>query len=134
MFRRKLTINLIVVLVCGTIAVSLPIIVNHLQKPTHADNGYQIEETLISLFVGDQFQDKLDTYAIWQLELRRGEKVLENWQQIYTTITTDSSLIVYNQDQLKLTNYGLICRDKQTTAQFQAVVTYQGHSCTLVLP
>lgn len=133
MFRRKLTINLIVVLVCGTIAISLPIIANHLQKPTHADN-YRTSEELISIFVGNQFQDKLDTYAVWQLELRRGEKVLENWQQIYTTITTDSSLIVYNQDQLKLTNYGLICRNKQTTAQFQTVVTYQGHSCTLFLP
>ena len=128
MLRSKLFINIAIVLVCGTVAISLPIIVNHLQKPANADI-YATDWELVSVFVGDRYQDKVDTTAIWQIEQRHGNRVIHTWDEIYAAICADESLISYHHDELKLTRYGF-CQIK-TTAHFQAVVTYLNQSCLL---
>ncbi len=128
MFRRKLFINLAVILFCGTIAISLPIIVNHLQKPASADT-YVADWELVSTFVGKQYQNQLDDYKIWQLELCYHNQVMRTWNEIYQSIQDDPTLVTYDHDIFKLTAYGF-CQIKTTTGA-PMVVTYQGKSCTL---
>ena len=133
MFRRKLIINLVVVLLCGIIAVSLPVIMNNLSKPNHAESQSTNNDwQLISINVGNQYCDLLDTTLIWQLECHHGKQVIHNWQQIYQVISTDNSIITYNPKLFCLTAYGLVCLDNKTTEHY-SVVTYQNHQCIITL-
>ena len=140
MFRRKLLINLCVVLVCGTIAISLPVIVNHMQKPVQAtgQSGSSNWE-LTSKLVNNNPSN--DICVVWQIECKHGNKVIESWRSIYQAIQQDSSLIDYDTTHLQLTKYGFAYRNLKTTADYQTllqsgyqtVVTYNHHQCSLTL-
>lgn len=128
MLRRKLLINLLIVLVCGTVAVSLPIIVNNLQKSR--DIVAQTEDwQLVSIYVGNQYKNLRDNYNIWQIELRHGDKVIP-WSEIFATIQNDPTKVDYDTTQLRLLENGdgFVYLTKTTAA---AVVTYQNKSCLL---
>lgn len=133
MFRRKLVLNIVIVLICGLIAISLPVIVNHMSRTAHANNQPNTEDwQLVSINVGDQYCDLLDTTLIWQLECRKGKQVVHNWQQIYHVISTTSSTITYNQKLFRLTSYGLVRLNNKTTEHY-SVVIYQNHQCRIDL-
>ena len=96
MLRKKLLINLAIILICGAIALSLPVIVSHLQKPTSASTEENEESTtnsttadwqLTSTFVGQKYQDKIDCGVVWQIEQKHGNKVITTWDEIYANIT-----------------------------------------------
>ena len=128
MLRRKLLINLLIVLVCGTVAVSLPIIVNNMQKSSNATTPTQ-DWQLVSIYVGNQYKNLKDNYNIWQIELRHGDKVIP-WSEIFATIQNDPTKIDYDTTKLRLLENGdgFVYLTKTTAA---AVVTYQGKSCLL---
>ena len=141
MFRRKLLINLCVVLVCGTIAISLPVIVNHMQRPAQASeqsNKYDWELTSELIKYDNQAND---ICVVWQITCKQGKKTVESWQSIYQAIQQDSSLIDYDTTHLQLTKYGFAYRNLKTTADYQTllqsgyqtVVTYNHHQCSLTL-
>ena len=122
MLRKKLVINLVVVIVCGIIALSVPVIANQLQKPTKAIDS----ATLIYYPVNDNLHDA--TY--WQLELRTDQTTVATWKQIYDSVLKQPSLLRYDQDKLQLQSYGLV--NKQTTADnTPTVVYYKQYYCEI---
>ena len=153
MLRKKLLINLAIILICGAIALSLPVLVGHIQKPTNASTNtpeensantttptLEIDWQLNSIFVGEQYQDKVDCSIIWQIEQKHGNKVITTWDEIYANITATNSL-TYDNEHLTLTRYGLVYRGLQTPTDhqtlyatgYQSTVIYQDHSCVLTL-
>ncbi len=126
MLSRKLIINAAVICVCAIIAISIPVIVDHLQKPKYqAEALYQ----LVSIPVNDNIHDAL----VWQLKLYTNHQTVENWDEIYQAIQKDTALIQYNQEYLQLREYGIVYHQNQTTSQcdFPLVVTYKGYTCQL---
>lgn len=144
--QKKLVINLMIFLICGTVAISLPIIVNNLQKPTNASTGETTAETtvtdwqLVGVFVGDRYQNKMDACVVWQIEQKSGNTIITTWDEIYASISTTNPLN-YDTEHLTLTRYGLVYHGAQTaedyqnlkTADYHSTVIYQNHSCVLTL-
>lgn len=127
MSRQKLVINLVVVLLCGIVTISIPVLVNHIH-PINADTqDYQ----LVSI---TNFDNTLDVDVIWQIELRRGNLVIETWEQIYTAITNHGAELKYDNKNLQLTRHGLAYHKTKTTEQrYHSVVTYKNYTCSVSL-
>ncbi|MBO4726398.1 MAG: hypothetical protein J5598_02230 [Clostridia bacterium] len=150
MLRKKLVINLAIILICGTVALSLPVIVNHLPKTTNASTNTNKENCttitpntdwyLTSIFVGHQYHDKVDCGVVWQIEQKCGDNVIATWDEIYANINTANPLS-YDHENLTLTSYGLVYIGLQSDADYQilyasgyqSTVIYQNHSCVLTL-
>lgn len=123
MSHKKLVVNVAVVVVCAVIALSIPIIANQLQKPANATNNLQ----LVCIKTENNL---IDARAIWQLELRSGNKVIKTWDKIYQ----DNANLTYDKQNLQLTSYGLVLPIKQTTeGGYHSVVVYQDYRCVLKL-
>lgn len=141
MFRRKLLINLCVVLVCGTVAISLPIMINQMQKPAQATGRSTVPNWELTSKLVKCSNLPNDICVVWQIECKHGNETVESWQSIYQAIQQDSSLINYDTTHLQLTKYGFAYRNLKTTADYQTllqsgyqtVVTYNHHQCILTL-
>ena len=150
MLRKKLLINLAIILICGVVTLSWPVIAGHMKKQTNASTNTNKENYttivtntdwyLTSIFVGHQYHDKVDCGVVWQIEQKCGDNVIATWDEIYANITATNSL-TYDNEHLTLTRYGLVYRGLQTPADYQALyatgyqstVIYQDHSCVLTL-
>lgn len=143
MFSRKLVINLLIVFICGTVAISLPVIVQYQQKPSQASTTQPTTAAwvLVCAFVGDTQQEQTDYYLAWQISQKRGNTVIATWEDIYTAISVGNPL-TYDTVHLELTPQGLIYRNVNTPEDYQKLyttgytsfVTYQGQTCVLTLP
>jgi|GEM_PF-2589551 len=141
MLRKKLFLNLLIILVCGTVALSLPVIASHIQTPTNASTNESTSDwQLVSVFVGNQFENQVDSTVVWQIERRRGKTVLATWDEIYAESNFENT-IQYDDKHLKLTAYGLVYDGLQSPDDYQSLyesgyrstVIYQEHSCILQL-
>ncbi len=127
MSRRKLFINLAVILVCGTVAISLPVIASHLQ--TSADATAHKDYQLTCKFVGSDHHDYCDNYLIWQLELKCGNQIISPWQEIHQSIINNPTLATYDANYLELKTNGF--HQIKTTTETPMVVIYDGYRCVL---
>lgn len=125
MSRQKLVINLSVIIMCGIIALSIPVLVNHLPKSAHASGNLVLDSVRSD-------NDLFDTNIGWQLVLRRGDKIVQTWDEIYQTIQNHTATLDYDETVLKLTSQGLFYT-KTTVDNFSTVVTYQNYHCELNL-
>ena len=126
MFRRKLLINLVIIFVCATVAVSVPIIVKHMEKSTNAAShtNWELTSTLI-------YNHPYDNLT-WQVALKSQNRTIA-WKDL------NHSLFEYDTTHLQLTTDGFVCLNTKTTADYQAliatgytpVVTYRGYQCVL---
>lgn len=123
MSRRKFILNLVVVLVCGVIALSLPVIVNHTRKTANA-NSNQVH--LCSVKIDDNL---LDT-TVWQIKLVSGDKVIKTWDEIYQAVNDGKATLTYDNENLRLDVRGLLLK-KTTEGKYHSVVIYQGYDCEL---
>lgn len=130
---RKLVLNLVIFVLCGAIAVSVPFMIKFWQKRTvtanEGTNTTTSNCTLASKFVGDQLHLS-DYYFVWQVYLIRDFQVVVTWEEIYADISPHNPL-VYDTENFILTPYGLCYRGLSN--DHVSRVTYQGHSCLLVL-
>lgn len=126
MSRRKLVVNLAVIIMCGIVALSIPVIANHLPKTANADSR---QVTLVSSLTTNDFYENA---LIWQIELRRGEKIIQTWDEIYQALNQHKATLNYDTQTLKLTAHGLVYT-KTTKDNYSSVVTYQDYSCRLSL-
>lgn len=144
MFRRKLIINILVFVVCGAIAFTIPVLVNYWQTtPTLASNepnpDHDLPFVLQSKFVGEDYP-MADARVMWQVYFTRGDVVVATWASIYHAISTTNPLD-FDTEHLELTPNGLRYRNLATTADYEnlyangysSTVTYQGYTCTLIL-
>lgn len=137
---RKLMINCLIVLICGVIAVSIPVIVNYNQKQASATNN-QSNIKLVCEFVGDKYPDASDSGIIWQIYQKSDNKIVMTWDEIYTIVSKKNTL-QYDQENLIITSKGLTFRNIHTPAEYQALynsnycssVTFQGQTCLIKLP
>lgn len=139
MSRRKLLTNIVLVLICGTITLSIPVIVKQFQKPTDAAsnpnaNGW----VLTSIFIGDHYQNLVDSCAVWQIEKHHGDTVI-TWPEIYVALGPGNPLTMADENLL-VSAYGIIYPNLNGTdyqallaTGYRTTVTYQGLSCTLTL-
>lgn len=140
MFRRKLLLNLLILVICGTVAISIPVIVNHWSKPASADGNGQ-DVTLVSVFVDCTNLDSADSCVVWQIHQKRGDTIVADWDTIYASLNAQNRLD-YDHANLQLTPYGLCFKGIHTPADYQNLydtgyssnVTYQGQTCRLQLP
>ena len=141
MLRRKLMINLLVIVLCGAVALTIPVIVNQLQKSADAAiNPNDPSVILVSEFVGDSYVDLGDTCVVWQICLKRGNTVVVTWDEIYQAAITRNALS-YDREHLKLTRYGLCYTGIHSADDYQKLydtnyhsyVNYQGRTCLLQL-
>ncbi|MCQ2382147.1 MAG: hypothetical protein MJ054_02470 [Clostridia bacterium] len=117
-------------------AVSIPVIVDHCQKQTFASAYDNCE--LVSVFVGGQ-NNLVDTCAVWQIELKSGNKVVKTWKEIYNDIQQNKTTIKYDNTNLTIREQGFVYRNLKTTEQYQtfiksgyySVVIYQNYTCEL---
>ena len=123
MSRRKFILSLVVVLVCGVIALSLPVIVNHTRKTANA-NSNQVH--LCSVKIDDNL---LDT-TVWQIQLFSGNKVIKTWDEIYQAVNDGKATLTYDDENLRLDARGLLL-NKTTEGKYHSVVIYQGYHCEL---
>lgn len=143
MLLRKLIINLIVFIVCGTIALTIPVLVNHFkQKAVAASSSPSNPNTykLTSCFVGDQnlFDD---TRVAWQISLTDKTRLIADWTAIYQDACCNHNLI-YDVENLVLTAQGLVYRGVLNQADYESLyaqrytstVTYKGYTCEICLP
>ena len=142
MLRRKLAANLLFIVICGAVALSLPVLIQSLQKSAAASGTQSADDwTLVSIFVGDRHQDKVDSCVVWQIQKQRGDIVI-TWDEIYAAITKSNPLTYTDTEHLTLTSHGIVYRGIRSAADYQilldsqytAKVTYQGLNCTLQLP
>lgn len=127
MNRRKLMINIAVVVICGLIAISVPVLANHFSHTTNAN-------TPVSLVSVPTNNHLLDAKAVWQLELRQGDRVIKTWDEIYQSIQAHHTTITYDSNNLQLTSYGLLLPDNKTTeGGYHSVVIYENYQCELKL-
>lgn len=126
MSRRKLLINIGVIITCGIIALSIPVLANQLSHSAHAAS--QNNTKLVCVAVTN---DLFDT-TICQLELHRDNKIVQTWDEIYQSIQNNQTILTYDNTTLKLTIHGLV-PIKTTAADFHSVVTYQNYCCELKL-
>lgn len=140
MFRRKLLLNLLILVICGTVAISIPVIVNHWSKPASANDNGQTPVTLESVFVDCTNLDFIDSCVVWQIYQKCGDKIVAAWDTIYASLNENP--LEYDHDKLQLTSYGLCLKGIHTPADYQKLyddgyssdVTYQGQTCRLQLP
>ncbi|MBR4418954.1 MAG: hypothetical protein IKT33_03020 [Clostridia bacterium] len=144
MLRRKLIFNLVVLAVCGAIALTIPVIANHFKKkPTAAtsNNNNPNSYKLTSYFVGDQ-KPLSDVHLVWQLCLTDNyNHVVANWEEIYKD-TSHNFTLAYDTKCLNLTASGLVYQgilnqidyESLYTEGFRSTVTYKGFTCEICLP
>lgn len=133
MFWRKLGLNLLIILVCATIAISIPVIVHAQQKSSQAATDPHAERlVLVGEFIGDLAQNITDNPFLWRLHLKRDGTVVKTWDEIYTDIINGAA-ITYDRDHLELTPYGLCYRGAYQSG-YKITVTYRGLHCTIKLP
>ena len=133
MLRRKLVLHLLIIVLCGTVILSVPVIADHLQKSTQATDNQSTLATwvLVSVYVGDRYQNMLDAIGVWQIEKRFGDTVVAQWEEIYAAISPSNPLI-YDDENLTLSPYGLIYRSSAAALTgYTSTVTYQGRTCVL---
>jgi len=139
---RKLVLNILIFVVCGAVAITVPVLINHLSKPTVTANDDKSVSTnciLVSEFVGDDYRFT-DTCIVWQVYLKNGFTVIATWNEIYAALSQHNPLI-YDTEHLALTPYGLCYRGLQTQEDYDKLyntgytssVTYQGKTCLLDL-
>lgn len=139
MMRRKLIINVIIIFVCGAVALSLPVFVKHWRSaPTATASDNNNNHRLVGKFVGNS-QTIGDWYLVWQISLESHDTVIATWDDIYQNILQNPNSVIYNTESLKLTSYGFICRDLSVYEYLDIIdysyqVTYKGYTCTLRLP
>ena len=140
MISRKLMINIIVFVVCGAIALTIPVFINYCQStPAAAGDETQLPYVLHSKFVGDNYP-MTDARIMWQIYLTQGETIVASWSDIYASISTNNSLI-YDTEHLQLTPNGLRYRGLVTATDYKNLyingysssVTYKNYTCTLNL-
>ncbi|MCM1404148.1 MAG: hypothetical protein NC133_01395 [Prevotella sp.] len=141
MLRRKLFLNLAILLLCGSVALSIPVLVNHWKQPANASDQNDCGLTLVSEFSGTGSAHATDACVAWRLCLQRGASVVTTWDEIYADYLHGGTLS-YDQKHLKITAYGLCYRDIHTAEDYQKLfasqycsyVIYQGQTCLLQLP
>lgn len=140
MFRRKLMINIIVFVVCGAIALTIPVLVNHWEStPTVAGEATELPYVLRSKFVGDDFHLG-DARVMWQIYLTQGDDIIATWENLYNTIKITQQ-ITYDTEHLQLTPNGFRYRGLADTTDYEnlyatgysSTVTYKNYTCTLTL-
>lgn len=127
MLRRKLMINLLVIIISGIVILSIPVIVNHLTKSTQAATDQTNNYTLVSEFVGDRYQDVMDCNWIWQVCQMSGDTVVTSWEKIYQNV----QFLQYDP-VLQITEAGLCYKGKNPN--YYSYVTYQGQTCLIKIP
>ena len=141
MFTRKLMINLVVFVVCGAIALTIPVFVNYWQTDTaSAGDETKPPYVLQSTFVGDNYP-MTDARIMWQIYLTQGETVIATWEEIYNSVSTNNNVLSYDTEHLILTPNGLCYRGLATTTDYEnlyatgysSTVTYQGFTCHITL-
>ena len=141
MFSRKLLFNLLLVLICGIVTISIPVIVRYQQNSARASTN-QTNTTnwfLTCEFVGNQ--EQIDAYLVWRIYQKCGNTIVADWEDIYASINATNPL-TYDTVHLKLTPQGLVYRDINTPEDYQKLyatgyssfVIYQGKTCRLTLP
>lgn len=110
---------------CGVIALSIPVLVNHIPESAHASGQLVLDSVRSD-------NNLFDTAVSWQLVLRRGDKIVQTWDEIFQTIQNHTATLDYDDTVLKLTNRGLFYT-KTTEGNFHSVVTYQNYRCELNL-
>ncbi len=140
MFRRKLVINLLIIVLCGTVVLSIPVLAQHMQKSANAASDHD-KLTLVGKFVDGSCLNTVDYCAVWQICQKRGNTVVATWDDIFASIGPYNP-ITYDREHLQLTPYGFCYREIYTAADYQKLcdsnyysyVTYQGQTCLLKLP
>ncbi len=139
---RKLVLNILIFVVCGAVAITIPVLVNHLSQPSVSANNNTPttnNSILVSEFVGDDYR-LTDSCVVWQVYLKSGATVVATWDEIYVALSQHNPL-VYDTEHLELTPYGLCYRGLQTQEDYDKLyntgytssVTYQGKTCLLNL-
>ena len=140
MFTRKLMINLVVFVVCGAIALTIPVFVNYWQTDTaSAGDETKPPYVLHSTFVGDNYP-MTDARIMWQIYLTQGDTIIATWEAIYNSLTGNQTL-TFDTEHLELTPYGLRYFGLKTAADYENLytngysssVTYKNYTCTLNL-
>lgn len=143
MFRRKLMINLAIVLVCTAVALTIPVIIKNQPKANYSANNDNATSTmsyqLVSKFVGDEYAHT-DNNLVWQVYQVQNGLIVNDWQAIYQALNQHNQLI-YDTTNLSLTPYGLRFRNLDTAEDYanlyangySSIVTYQGRTCIIKL-
>ena len=137
MFHRKLMINIIVFVVCGVIALTIPVFVNY-WKTTSTSATKPTTYTLTSTFVGED-SHLTDARIMWQICLMNNEIIVLTWENIYQNI--NNYPLIFDNEHLILTPNGLCYRGLATTQDYEnlyatgysSTVTYKNYTCTLTL-
>ena len=132
-------INLAVILLCGVVALTIPVLIGSSYATSANPNGTP-DWTLVCTYVGDDYQKMIDYPVIWQIEQRRGNTILATWDKFYHNLAIYP--IVYDTAYLEITPYGLCYRGLESwedlrklhTRGYSSLVTYRGQTCTLILP
>ena len=127
---RNVAINAIVVLICGAVAITLPILLNSNSDATPSSNAdlNNPKATLQCINVDEEYRGTSDYPHIWQLRIVLGDETITTWNEIYTTYTnTPSQLTVTGP--LVITPTGIVYKgDPANYLTFLGSATYRGNT------
>ena len=133
-FWRNLIINAVVILICGTIAITLPILLNSSNSDAASELDTDLDNpqaTLQCINVDEEYRDTSDYPHIWQLRLVLNDDIIITWNEIYTTHTNQSSQLTVT-GPLAITPSGIVYKGNPADyATFLGLATYRGRTAVI---
>ena len=126
---RKLLVNIAVVVVLGTIALTLPQLIGD-DRPV---SGTQhTPPVLICERVVLPADTMTDYPYVWQIYLQQNKQVVTTWGEIYQAYQDNAAVLTFSPE-LRVTKDGFVYIGTASVAMFTGWVCYQGQWVTVSL-